>query len=243
MIVLGEGWSRSRAFREDVLCRILKCMKTASLFVLPLALGLCLTAVVYGRPRPFGAHGAKVEVRSVQAATSASFSGALDVEVRRAPAPRLTIEAQPEVLRHVRSESRGGRLRVWTEGSIQTDGNIRVRYWTPSLANVEVSGATNLDVDTLSGANVRVVATGASKVKANGRTERLAVEVAGASEARLRGVDAVSVQVEATGASKAWVTARKQLGAVASGASEILYWGKPEVLRKNSSGASSVNPG
>jgi hypothetical protein len=202
----------------------------------PLAVASALTVFPHA-PQATG----KVETRPAQAATSAAFSGALEVEIRQG-LPKLTIEAEADALRHIRSGFSGGKLSVWTEGSFKTDRPMKVKFWTPEIRAVEAKGATKLDVDRLSGPTVRVGLSGASRVHAKGRAERLIADVVGASEAHLDRVDAVAADVKASGASKVWVSVRKRLGAAASGASEIRYKGKPNALKKDATGASSVNP-
>ena len=186
--------------------------------------------------------GKKVETRTARAATTAAFSGAFEVEIRRG-LPKLTVEAEPDALRHIRSGFSGGKLSVWTEGNLKTDQPMKIRFWTPEIHTVEAKGATKVDVDRLSGPVVRVGLSGASRLHAKGRAERLIADVVGASEARLKDVDAVAADVRASGASKVWVSVRKRLGAVATGASEIRYKGKPNVLKKEATGASSVKEG
>ena len=193
-------------------------------------------------PRAVGTGKPVVETRRARAVTAAEFSGALKVEIRQG-APALVVEAQKELLPHVRSSFESGRLRIWTEGSVQADSPIRVRLSTPSLAAIVANGATIVEVDTLAGKAVEVDATGASRIEASGKVDRLGVKVDGASHADLTGLRADAVRVEASGASGATVNAVRSLDATASGASTIRYQGHPALARAEATGASSIGPG
>lgn len=193
-------------------------------------------------PHAVGTGKPMVETRHAEAATAIEASGALTVEVRKG-APSLQIEAQREVLPHIRSKFEGGCLHLWTEGSITSDGTMRVSFTTPALSQVSANGATQVDVEGLSGGSVSVELSGASKLQARGQADRMKVEATGASQADLKGVEARQAQVKAMGASKALVTVRENLQATASGASEVRYYGEPAKVDQDTGGASSVRPG
>ena len=182
------------------------------------------------------------ETRKAQAATAAEFSGALAVTIRSG-APSLRIEAQKALLHYIKTKFENGRLKVWTEGTMNADGAMRVWFTTPRVSEVKASGATTVDVAALSGGSARVKLSGASKAKAAGKVGKLEVEVSGASEADLKALASDAARVKASGASKVWVRTSGALDAQASGASEIRYFGKPTRVRDEASGASSVSAG
>ncbi len=195
-----------------------------------------------GGPQVRGTGKAVVEKRKAAAATVVDVSGAVVLVIRRG-APRLEVEAQKEILPHVKTSFDGGALKVWTEGSMSTNGPIRVRYTGPGVSSLEGSGAVEFDASGLGGSVSTIKLSGASKAKAEGRVGKLAVEASGASEADLKRLESESASVEANGASKVWVRTRGELRASASGASEVRYFGKPSRVRENANGASSVQSG
>ncbi len=183
-----------------------------------------------------------VETRKAQAATSVEASGALKVEIVPGATPKLTVEAQKEILPHIKSEFKNGTLILTTEGSMQTDGTMRVRFTTPSINGLSAHGATTIDASGFTAKAGRIEATGASHVTAKGQADALEVTVTGASEANLKSIPVGNAKVEATGASKAWINVRGSLLATASGASEIHYSGKPKVTKQASGVSSIVTP-
>jgi hypothetical protein len=222
-------------------------MKVASLlFVLPLAgcgvVDVVSKVSVGSGPRVYGTGKPIRETRKAQAVSTIEAGGAMHVEVRKG-APKLVIEAQKEILKRIRTEYRGGRLVMWIEGNITSDGPIRAWYTGPNVSNIEGSGAMEFDAMGLSGGSSSIVLSGASKAKAVGRVGKLSVEASGASEANLKALESESAKVEASGASHVWVRTKGDLDASASGASEIKYVGKPSRVKGETNGAASVSAG
>ncbi|RYG21793.1 hypothetical protein EON82_18240, partial [bacterium] len=147
-------------------------MKALSLvLVLPLA-GCGVVDVVYkvsvgSGPRVYGIGKAIRETRKAQAVSTVEAGGAMKVDIRKG-APKLVVEAQKEILKQIRTEFRDGRLRMWIEGNITSDGPIRAWYTGPNVSSIEGSGATEFDATGLSGGSSSIVLSGASKVKAVG---------------------------------------------------------------------------
>ncbi len=107
---------------------------------------------------------------------------------------------------------------------------------------IDQSGATWLKLASTK-APIRVDNSGASHTLLIGTSRRLNVDMSGASELRASKFLAESVEADLSGASSASVNARRDLDASASGASRITYYGKPENVETNASGAGSVKRG
>ena len=192
-----------------------------------------------GGPRVVGTGKPVKETRKAEAAKDAEFSGALEVTIRKG-SPKLEIEAQKEILPHVKTGFKDGRLKVWTEGSTTTDGPVRVRYTTPGLSGVVASGATTVDAEGLVGdSTIRL--SGASKLKATGKVGNLDLEASGASEADVVDVATERIELDVSGASTVNVGSPGNLTGDVSGASNVYYQRRPKVLNVQTSGASSVH--
>jgi hypothetical protein len=125
---------------------------------------------------------------------------------------------------------------------------------------LEVSGASNLDIDMETGAftaeisgashvNGNVIAgrsdltiTGASHTTLSGSGGDIMLDVSGASHAYLEKYGVVNANVIISGASQGRVNASGKLDVDLSGASHLEYGGKPTLGKINISGASSINP-
>jgi hypothetical protein len=181
------------------------------------------------------------QTRKAEAVTAVEASGALEVVIVKGSVPKLEVQAQKEILPHIKSTFKNGRLTIFTEGSMSTDGSMMVRITMPNVREIEANGATTVTTAGLNGGAGKFTLTGASKLTASGTFKSINVTVTGASEANLKSVSAGDAKVDASGASKAWIKASGHLLASASGASEVRYSGKPTSVTKNASGASSIS--
>jgi hypothetical protein len=136
---------------------------------------------------------------------------------------------------------------------------ILIMITAPNINKIDLSGAIKANVGTISGDNLHVNLSGATKAAFNVRTKNLTVDIAGASASKFTGTTdqfnldasgAVSVDadqlrarqvdIDASGMTAAQVYASAILRAEASGASQIKYKGNPANTNINADGASKV---
>jgi phage shock protein PspC (stress-responsive transcriptional regulator) len=89
-------------------------------------------------------------------------------------------------------------------------------------------------------APLRLDVSGACHTLLVGSTRRLTAELSGASELRARRLTATEATIDVSGASGASVNVTRDLKAEASGASHINYYGQPENLETNATGAAKI---
>lgn len=105
---------------------------------------------------------------------------------------------------------------------------------------MHISGGSDLD-GTINADNLEIKATGGSDAKLSGKAVNLKINASGGSDFNGYGMIAENVYVSASGGSDARVTATRELGAEASGGSDIDYKGNAVLKYKSSSGGSSVS--
>ena len=126
--------------------------------------------------------------------------------------------------------------------------------------DLQVSGASNLDIDMEAGdlkANVsgasrangylkaassNIEVSGASRITLTGSGGDITIGVSGASQANLENYAVANADVELSGASQANMDISGKLNADLSGASHLEYGGKPAMGRVDTSGGSSIKP-
>lgn len=167
-------------------------------------------------------------------------SGAFAVSVIVGPAARVEISGDDNIVPLVRSEVRNSVLHFDLPGRITTKLPITIDLAMPLLDELDVGGASTVEVTGISGPALEVDAAGASTVSLAGEVQSLDAEVAGASTLRAEGLAAARVDVDAGGASTAEVRAAESLDAEASGASTIRYHGTPAKVSQDASGASTI---
>ena len=106
---------------------------------------------------------------------------------------------------------------------------------------LELSGssrvAADLGVDRAAG-----TVSGASRLELTGTAGALEVDGSGASELALTGLAVDDLDIQLSGASRADVQSDGTIAAQLSGASRLTYRGTPEFTRRDTSGASTIQP-
>jgi hypothetical protein len=187
-----------------------------------------------------GSGNIQIEKRDASDFTSVKTGGAITVDIVAQRDFSVEVEADDNLLEHIKTEVKGDTLKIYTEGSISTRNPIRVRIAMPQIESLDVSDASTGTLTNVKNETLTLDASGASKIKIDGEVKELIVDLSGASRLDAENLKAENVTVDANGASSATVAVLNDLNADASGASTIRYAGEPKNVKKNSSGASSV---
>lgn len=180
------------------------------------------------------------ENREISDFKSVDVGGVFQVEITAQKDFSVEVEADDNLLPLIKTEVRGGVLKIEAEKKIESRNPIIVRISMPDVEDLDVSGAAKVSLTNLSNENLQIHSSGASKIKIEGTTTNLAVDVSGASKIEAENLKAENVSVDASGASNVSVSVSNELKVDASGASNISYSGTPKNLEKKTSGASNV---
>lgn len=127
----------------------------------------------FGGPVVVGNGQNLVERRDVASLDGVDISGAMQVEVRVGEAASLQVEGDSNVLPLLHTDTSGGTLRVWTEGSFRTDNPLRVIYTTPRLRQLSANGSGRLAVTGLNGGPLNLSLNGSRTVQLSGSVSQL----------------------------------------------------------------------
>ena len=213
-----------------------------------LLLGFCVIAVVFFLNSTIACnvvHGSGKlisEKRDLSGFTGIEAGGAIDIEVTQADSYSVEIEADKNLMPHVRTTVESGTLKISTEDmnfDFFDHSTVHVKISMPKLSSFELAGASkgiakNIKTDKLS-----LDVSGASKLIVAGTASSVNSEISGASKLEAKDLIADNVEVDCAGASKAYVHANATLKISAAGASNVIYSGSAKVSEE-SSGASSV---
>ncbi|PVD53468.1 hypothetical protein DC498_02805 [Terrimonas sp.] len=193
-----------------------------------------------------------------------TVSGAIDLYLSQSDEEVVVVSAAaPEFRDRIVTEVKNGVLEIsyndrgmkWTR-----DRKLKAYVSFKTLNKLEASGASDIYANgvikssslkiTLSGSSdfkgavdlqeLSLNQSGSSDSQISGRADRVNISVSGASD--VKGYDLITEYCEAnaSGASDIQLTVNKQINAVASGSSDIVYKGSATVSNVKSSGASSV---
>lgn len=187
-----------------------------------------------------GSGNSKSEVRSLSGFDRVTAGSAVRVEIIAGQEFSVEVEADDNLLEHIKTEIHDGRLEISTDGRLKTRNEMNIRISMPEINALELGGASVGKVSNIKTDVLELQANGASKLTIDGEAKTLSLEANGASKIDAENLKTETVTAEASGASKVIVSPATSLTAEASGASIIYYSGDPQTVVRNTSGASSI---
>lgn len=187
-----------------------------------------------------GSGNVKNEARNLSGFSKIAASSAVNLVVTAQKDFSVSVEADDNLLEHIKTEVDGDTLKIFPEGGVSTKNKISVKISMPELTDLDVSGASTAVVSNVKTESLKLKASGASKIKIDGSAKDLEADAGGASKIEAENLSVENAVAEAVGASSSTISASNDLKLDASGASSIYYTGEPKNIKQNSSGASSI---
>jgi hypothetical protein len=202
------------------------------------------------------------ETRKVGAFSKIRANSVFDIEYRYSATVSCEIEGPQDYVKATQVSVSNDVLNFKLVGNFHNSGGepLKVYLSGPEFKGAELSGAAELSMSgpfpaapidiNLSGASeltgplnspdLQIDLSGASELSARGKAQKARMVLCGASEVNGDGFTAEVLTISLSGASSARVRVNKTLDANASGASELIYIGKPGNVNRTISGASSI---
>jgi hypothetical protein len=182
------------------------------------------------------AFGLVTETRTLENFTKLEVSGALClIEVTcQQQTPSITITAAPSFVKTFNYEVGGNTLEL--SGALMGGKGTAIKITVPTLESIDMSGAQMVRILKINTKEFSVDMSGACQLELTGKVKKLWIDISGGSFINARELQAEKVMIETCGASAADVFAQQEICASASGVSKVMYYGKPAVVRKESSG-------
>lgn len=258
-------------------------VKRVTIYLLTLVLAVSVLTVAYGCGPPITGSG-KLETKEYDYSdfTKVSVGSGFVVTVTRGDSFSVSITADDNIFQYLDIRKVGNTLYValkrpriylhTTQEALVEMPALRVLelsgasrgdvsgFSTADSLKIELSGASNLDLDDMKAGDTDFDVSGASRVDGSieiadgdfnisgastfgveGSAGDVSIEVSGASSAKLGNFAVVDVTVEVSGASNATINAGGRLNADISGASRLYYLGNPTLGDIEVSGASTVS--
>lgn len=214
---------RSRSFRSTVLALA----------------GAALLAACNGT----GPDGPKqTEARNVGDFHSVRIGGAASATIRVGPTTSVAVTADGKTLEGLTTEVRDGTLVIQQKKLWFWRGDdVHLEISVPSLREVTVNGAGNVEMHDVRGESLQLAVHGAGNLVARGEIGTLDVRINGAGDAELSGLRARSVKAVVNGAGNMTVHAVEELDAVVNGVGKLRYVGSPPRLDTQVNGVGDVS--
>lgn len=205
----------------------------------------------------------KVSTKEVSAFDKVDVSGAIDVIVNIGNKSEVVIEADSAIMPYVVTEVKDRELRIYNKDIIGfynfKNNKILVTITTPSILELESSGACDVTINdlktdmfkvSLSGAcdligsfecNVLdFESSGSSDSKLRGKVKNCNIELSGACDIKALDLEVDSLKIEGSGSSNVEITVQNSLEVELSGASELRYKGEPKYIKTDMSGVAQL---
>jgi hypothetical protein len=230
-----------------------------------------LTALVFGVSAQKTINDPNVIAVDAKGFQSIHVSNAFDVYITQGSEEAVAVSASETKYRdNIKVEVKNWVLKISYEkkkgflSGLRSDKmNLKVYISVKNIEKLNVSGFCNVYFDGIIKAeNLKLVLSGSSDIKGaldvkklnanisgashawiSGTASQLDVNASGASRFNGYGLNADFCNVSASGASKVQITVNKELSAIASGASDVLYKGEGVIRDVKASGAGKVSRG
>ncbi len=197
------------------------------------------------------------EDRPVRNFDRISLTGIGKVNVTQGDEESLTVEADDNLMRYIKTEVRNGKLilgftdairkknirpsepirfnlsvRELTDLDISGVGDVNVSSLDTDRLEIIINGAGDVDVDSLAAERLVVDINGAGDVKLAGQAVAQDVTINGMGEYRAGDLDSESVKIKFPGAGSATVWATGTLDVHITGVGGVKYYGSPSVIQR-----------
>lgn len=185
----------------------------------------------------------------------------IEVIVEQSNQQSVTVIADENLHKQIRTEVKDGILHVTTEGTITNAKSMRVTVQMPVIEGLEASSAAMLknkgtlkadtidiianssaDLDvTVDARSLHCESSSAGHLKIKGKAGAIEIEASSSSEIDSRGLNVNKAIVEASSAAEVYVNPTDELLAEASSSSDIYYTSTPASLSKKTSSGGSIS--
>jgi len=176
---------------------------------------------------------------------------------------KITVEADENLLKVIKTEIKGGVLKIYSDPNIKKAKARNVYISTAHINEIESSSGssvisentlinTNMTINSSSGSSIRLQinttnliskSSSGSQIKLNGKTTNLTISASSGSSINAYGLTAKEVVSKASSGSHIEVTATQNLTGKSSSGGSIHYKGNPKHIDKKTSSGGNVSAG
>ena len=193
-----------------------------------LAIGFMVTTTAALAQRPVNGNGVIVEqVRPLPTFSSISLDFSADVVIVNGETPSFVIEGDENVLPHIGTRVRGGKLIISQDKWIEPSQAVKIRIGAPFTSKIETSGYSDVLVEGVASPRLMVDA-GVGDVRLNGSANRLMVRTK-TGNIDARDLLAEDVDVKITSHGRVLLGESNTLSGDVSDSGTVIYEGTPDI--------------
>jgi len=171
------------------------------------------------------------ESRNVSDFNEVELQGIGSLSIEQADEESLTVEAEEDVLPKIRTEVENDRLIIGPKRntSINTSEPISYELTVKDLSALKVSGAGDVEAESISADELAVTMSGTGDVQISGKVGSQKVDISGSGDYKAEDLESTRANVDVGGSGSALVNASDELEAKVGGSGSIEYIGDPTV--------------
>lgn len=183
------------------------------------------------------------QVRDLPSFSAVDLAGTNSVSVAVGPAQSVAVRADDNLLDHVTTVVRNGRLIVRDQGSFTASTSMAVNITVPSLDGVALTGTGSVAVYGVRADDFAVEMKGTGSIVATGAVRGLNATLAGDGELQLQDLVARDAIATALGTGRIDVHTTRSLVASITGTGTIVYYGHPTKVTESITGTGMIVEG
>lgn len=174
--------------------------------------------------------------------SSINSSGSFDINYMQG-SPAVTITGDSHIIKEVSVVVKENILQLSMKKSYSSKLPIVINISSPNIRGMTIKGASDVILDNINVAYLRLNLVGAVDLTASGNVVDLDLNVNGAGDVNVKNLIAKKVTVDLQGSGDVKLTAEGQLNATLSGAGDIVFFGNPSIINKRISGVGDIEVG
>jgi phage tail sheath gpL-like len=193
----------------------------------------------------------KTEDRSVGTFTKVSMGISGDVYISQGNTPKLTVEADAEILGLIVTEVKNDELKIrYSQSRVKSKTPIRIWVTTAEIESLylsgsgniitetaiktnemelKLSGSGNINVKDLSCDEVDAAISGSGNIDVTGSADELSIAISGSGNCNTDEFKTEETDVKISGSGNCKVNATKDLTVAVSGSGSVVYVGNPTI--------------
>ncbi len=183
------------------------------------------------------------ETRDIDAFETLSVSGSIDVYFKQDSKTHLEISADQNLLPILKTQVSGDKLKIYATDSYSPKLPITVQLSGPSLSEVIMDGAGNLELKGIQQSALKLQLNGSGDVKAVGSAKEFAVSINGTSNVKAKDLVSKQANVQIIGSGDVKLTVTDQIKATIVGSGDVHYYGNPKRVEPQIIGSGDIESG
>jgi len=186
---------------------------------------------------------ARTETRDISGFEVVDSSGVFDIEIKSsAPAFRVRVTADENILPHIITTLQGNRLMIFSDRAICPEIGPRVGIEMPSLEAIVSSGSDDINASGINSRNLSLLVDGSGDIRLEGRADIFDATLSGSGSIDATHLKTGETSINISGSGDATVNASRLLKVDISGVGDVSYVGKPARIEQNINGVGVVSP-